>query len=346
VAVAIIELSDLGGQPAPAPGARQLSALAETDPVPSGGDAADDVAIWVDRRRPRRSTVIGTDKEGGIALYDIDGTELDYRADGRINNVDLRGPDRPGTGEATIAAATNRTTGTVDLYRVEPRDGNLEPIRFRAPAPDLAVNGICMYRDRGPGRQLGLFVTGLRGEVEQWELTPRGAGYGAERVDAFRFESSAEACVVDERFERAYFAEERVGIWSVPLAGSSRMPKLIAPVSNDGPLVADVEGLAIADRSGGGGELIASSQGSNSYAVYRRDSGAYLGSFVVADGAIDGAEDTDGLDLTTEGLGPRFPGGLLVVQDGSNDDGNQNFKLVPLCREGVLSSCAGRRGGA
>lgn len=149
---------------------------------------------------------------------------------------------------------------------------------------------------------------------------------------------------MDERFRRAYFAEERVGIWSLPLAGHGRTPTLVASVAGDGPLVADVEGLAIIDRSSGGGELVASSQGNNSYAAYRRDSGAYIGSFVVADGAIDGAEDTDGLDLTTENLGPRFPNGLLVVQDGSNDGGNQNFKLVPLCRGGPFPSCGGRPG--
>ena len=33
--------------------------------------------------------------------------------------------------------------------------------------------------------------------------------------------------------------------------------------------------------------------------------------------------------MTTAGLGPAFPGGLFVAQDGKNDGSNQNFKLVP-----------------
>ena len=49
--------------------------------------------------------------------------------------------------------------------------------------------------------------------------------------------------------------------------------------------------------------------------------------------AVDGVEDTDGLDVVSAPLGPRYPMGLLVVQDGVNlaPDGaeaNQNFKLV------------------
>ena len=47
----------------------------------------------------------------------------------------------------------------------------------------------------------------------------------------------------------------------------------------------------------------------------------------------DGVQDTDGLDVVSAPLGPRYPMGLLVVQDGVNlaPDGaeaNQNFKLV------------------
>lgn len=50
-------------------------------------------------------------------------------------------------------------------------------------------------------------------------------------------------------------------------------------------------------------------------------------------GALDGVQDTDGLDVVSAPLGPRYPMGLLVVQDGVNlaPDGaeaNQNFKLV------------------
>jgi len=45
---------------------------------------------------------------------------------------------------------------------------------------------------------------------------------------------------------------------------------------------------------------------------------------------IDGVSETDGLDVTSAPLGPQFPQGLLVVQDGRNIGPTepQNFKYV------------------
>jgi phosphodiesterase/alkaline phosphatase D-like protein len=75
------------------------------------------------------------------------------------------------------------------------------------------------------------------------------------------------------------------------------------------------------------------------------DSGAFLGRFAVAKGnGIDGAEESDGLDIFSGSLGSAFPNGLLVVQDGSDepqnvfpdpDDGeiqnfDSNFKFIDL----------------
>ena len=40
---------------------------------------------------------------------------------------------------------------------------------------------------------------------------------------------------------------------------------------------------------------------------------------------------TDGLDVTTENVGPQFEQGLLVVHDESNKGGDtSNLKYVPL----------------
>ncbi len=95
--------------------------------------------------------------------------------------------------------------------------------------------------------------------------------------------------------------------------------------------MADVEGLTIAYGPDGTGYLIASSQGDNTFAIYRREGdNGYVKSFAVVDGAtVDGVYDTDGIDVTTANLGSSFPEGAFVAQDGQNDTGNQNYKLVP-----------------
>lgn len=68
--------------------------------------------------------------------------------------------------------------------------------------------------------------------------------------------------------------------------------------------------------------------------------GTCAGSYVMAAGEIDSAEDTDGLIITPESPSPRFPRCLLVVQDGSNDVGNQNLEAcsaLSASRVGVLA---------
>lgn len=320
--------------------ARQAHAAAETEPVPSAGDAADDPAIWVDRGRPARSTVIGTDKRGGIAVYDLAGRELQYRRDGSLNNVDLRGglPLR-GSAPGTLVAATNRTFDTISLYRVDPRTRKLRVVDLRAMVLDFEVFGLCMYRRAGRGRY-GVFITGRHdGHVEHRTFRARPDGsVVAKRVHrTVELGGIAEGCVVDEQSGHAYFSEERRGIWSVPIGpGGEKRRRLVAGAGEGRPLVPDLEGLAIA-RFEGETQLVASSQGSDSFVVYALDGrrAARLYSFVVADGEIDGASDTDGIEITKHGLGRRFPHGMLVVQDGTNDRGRQNFKLVPLCRDAV-----------
>ena len=48
--------------------------------------------------------------------------------------------------------------------------------------------------------------------------------------------------------------------------------------------------------------------------------------------ALARVEQTDGIDVTTMDLGPNFPSGAFIAQDGKNDNGYQNFKLVPYQR--------------
>ena len=63
----------------------------------------------------------------------------------------------------------------------------------------------------------------------------------------------------------------------------------------------------------------------------------FVGQFAVVANdelGVDGASETDGLDVTSAPLGGAFPHGLLVVQDGRNiaPRERQNFKLVPWDR--------------
>jgi hypothetical protein len=55
-----------------------VKATVETNPVSDGGDAADDIAIWVHPSDSALSTVIATNKRGGMLVYDLTGAEIQY----------------------------------------------------------------------------------------------------------------------------------------------------------------------------------------------------------------------------------------------------------------------------
>lgn len=309
-----------------------VEAYAETDPVPNQGDAADDAAIWVNPQDPAASTVIGTDKEGGIAVYDLSGRELQYLADGNLNSVDLRAGFELDGESITVVTASNRTDDSIAVYQIDPGTGLLSDVSAGEISVGMVVYGLCMYRDAA-GR-IYSFVNSKEGEVEQWQLFDDGTGLvDAVLVRSFDVGSQLEGCVADDELGRLYIGEENVGIWEYSAdPGGGTEGTLIAAVDEAGPLVAEVEGLTIAYGSEGTGYLLASSQGNDSFVVFQRSSPhTFVFTFEVVDGSMtDGVTETDGIDVTTANLGPAFPSGLFVAHDDDNgDENNQNFKLVP-----------------
>lgn len=320
----------------------RVVASVETEPVPSAGDAADDAAIWVDPSDPTRSVVIGTDKAsfadaGGLAVYGLDGEELQYLPGGKPNNVDVRVGFPLGGERVPLVVASDRAASQWGLatYRLDPVGRTL--VRLATIPLPFEPYGLCLYR--GEGGATYAFVTRNDGEgyVEQWELFEKAESeIGGRMVRAFTVGSLSEGCVADDERGHLYVSEEDVAIWKYgaePAAGTERAA--VDVVRDSGPLTADVEGLALAKQPDGTGHLIAAIQGNGSYAVYRRDAGNdFVRSFTVREGATDGTSAIDGIDVTTAYLGPAFAAGLLVSHDGSNTDGaapaNQNLKLVPL----------------
>ena len=313
-----------------------VSAVVETEPAPHDGDAADDPAVWVNPADPSMSAIVGTDKQGGLLVYDLAGRQLQYLPVGEMDNVDVR-PAADGFtlggSPVVLVVSGNRSANTLAAFVLDPDTRQLRDVAGDAISPGLEVYGSCLYRSAATGKFYA-FVDSKEGQVEQWELSDDGSGrVGGQLVRSFQVGSQVEGCVADDEAGWFYLGEETVGIWKFgaePDAGEAG--ELIAPVSGSGPLVGQVEGLTLAYGAGGAGYLIASSQGDSSFAVFRREgANAYVGSFkIVPGGGIDGTNETDGIDVSTANLGPSFPAGILVAHDGDNDGAAQNFKLVPL----------------
>jgi 3-phytase len=307
----------------------------ETEPVDSYGDAADDPAIWVDERDPSRSVVIGTDKKLGLNVYDLKGKRLQVVPDGRMNNVDLREGFMLGGKASTIVAATNRTTRSISLYRFDGATRRLAPIAAGTLESGMSdPYGLCMYRSAKTGHYYVIANDSVDGKYRQWRLIDRGGKAAIELVREIAVGSQAEGCAADDELGQLYIAEEDVGLWAYSAEPDGGENRTAIDKVEGGNLTADVEGVSIYVGADGKGYVIASNQGENNYAVYRREAPhAFVGKFhVVANEAlgIDGSSETDGLDVVSAPLGPDYPAGLLVAQDGRNlmPAQRQNFKYV------------------
>jgi 3-phytase len=309
----------------------------QTEPVPSGGDAADDPAIWIHPGDPAKSLVLGTDKKGGLHAYSLDGRDRQLVSPGsRPNNVDILYGFRLAGRPVDLAIASvgkgGKTSG-VKIWTIDPSDGTLAELGAGPTFPTFDGGdpyGLCTYRSPRGGAAY-VFVTDRDGAVEQYRLDPAAGNtpaLTATRVRSFRVGSQAEGIVADRERARLYVGEEKVAIWEYgaePGDGTDR--RAAARVSEHG-LTADIEGLTIYYAPEGKGYLLASSQGSSAVNVYERsgDHAYVLTIDPKAAGPIDDVAETDGIDVTNQRTSPLFPRGLLVVQDGKNE-GHQNFKL-------------------
>ncbi|PQM28854.1 3-phytase [Sphingopyxis lindanitolerans] len=336
---ALLAAAGLPERPAaPAPATMPLAlATVETVPVETGGDAADDPAIWINPADPAQSVVIGTQKQSGLYVYGLDGKVLQYLPDGRMNNVDLRSGFRLGGRDVTLVTASNRTTKGISIYALDPATRKLTDVADGLQDTGFAdPYGLCMYRSAKTKKSY-VFVNQTDGKMRQWELVATPAGkVRATLVRDLPFASQVEGCVADDEAGMLYTGEEDVGIWregADPRGGPART--MLAKIADNPALKDDMEGMGLYAMAGGKGYLVVSSQGNDSYAVFRREGdNAYVGSFRIgADMAagIDGVSETDGLDVSSLAAGPNFPHGLMVAQDGRNvsPPENQNFKLVP-----------------
>ncbi len=140
----------------PAGGSGTVRAAAETTPVHHGGDAADDPAIWIHPTDPGRSTIIGTDKLGGLAVYDLAGNELAYYADSTPNNVDLRYNFPLGGERVALVVTSDTATDSLRTYRIDPATRQLIPVAARTIDVGIGVAGLCAYVSPSTGQVLRL----------------------------------------------------------------------------------------------------------------------------------------------------------------------------------------------
>lgn len=293
---------------------------AETTPVPHTDDAADDPAIWINEASPNDSLILGTDKQGGLQIFNLSGNQIEYLAVGRLNNVDLR--SNPYNSSSSLVVASQREPGRLVMLLIDHDQATVTlEVAHTIELPE--PYGICATI---LNEKYYAILNDKDGSFHQYEITP---AYDLKLVRTWTTETQPEGCVVDDDTRTVYVGEEEVGIWSLS-ADPVDPPELVSVAKvGENQLVADIEGLTLYHGKSKT-YLIASSQGNSSYAVFDTTDLSYQGSFRVGEsGRFDGTSETDGIaasHLAVRGMEEGF----MVLQDDVNTKprANQNFKLI------------------
>lgn len=303
-----------------------VTASVETDPVGTADDAADDPAIWRNAADPAGSLVVATDKQAAIHVYDLKGKRLHSAPSPRLNNVDLR--DVGGATGVLVAASDRQdiANAIMALFRLDTTARQLVPIGSIAVGAGEAY-GMCLWQ-RASDKALFGFLVLKDGRIDQVALDLAGPVPTGKVVRSMKLATQSEGCVVDDRTGILYVTEEDVGLWKFDAAPDAPVTATALARADGKEIVMDAEGVALAPEGSDGGYLLVSSQGDNAYAVYRLPAVTYVGRFRIGDGALDGVQETDGIELVPGDFGPAFPDGLFVAQDGDNRPQTQNFKYV------------------
>ena len=308
----------------------KIKADGETEPVRSSGDAADDIAIWVNPNNHDQTIVIGTDKKWGLITYNLKGEILSEVQEGRINNVDVLPLIKTENKTSfPIICSSNRSDNSVIFHRLYPtgRLQHLDEFKF---FPNLKeVYGICFYMDND---RIFLFVSDKKGTIEQWDMGSKNFFTKAKLIRTIKVRSTVEGMVGDPFYKKLYFAEEKKGLWQINVYPDKDLDKKLILKTDKKILKADWEGLALWEKQNGYGYILISIQGSNKFCFVNRKTKQIVKTFVIkSTPQIDGVEDTDGLALKVF-KSDLFPEGMLVVQDGENGLENQNFKYISLSK--------------
>lgn len=333
--------------------------IIETARTTMANPDADDVAFWIHPTNSAKSLIIGTQKEAGYSIYDVDGkTLIDVNPGNiRFNNVDVMYDFNLSGVLVDIALFTDRVTNRFAIYKIQDTapyivdvtDYNSSELFAAKVVGDDTAYGEGVYKSPVSGKFYAFATQNGYWNAAQFELVEKNGKIGWNKVRDITLEADdedkhAEGFVIDQEYGKAYVAQEGVGIYifdaepngyaSLKLTEDDFLNK----EGNNG-LVEDLEGMAIYYYGDGTGYVFISSQGSNTYGVFNRTKvgikNTYLKSFVIVDdtNGVDGVSETDSVDVTNMPLGTLFPKGAFIVQDGMDtttnpNDIETNFKWV------------------
>ena len=342
-------LESPAGRNATAPAGSPRAALAPLSPVVATEavpNDADDPAIWVNRKKPESSLILGTDKieeKGGLYVWNLDGKQVQAIMPlDRPNNVDVAYGLAFGDGKFDIAVVTERKKHRLRVFRIDGETGKLTDVSgatevLKGEEGDAREPmGVALYTRPGDGAIFAIVSpkTGpTDGYLAQYRLEVEGGKVNATFVRRFgKFsgrdamgDGEIEAVFADNEVGLVYAADERFGIRAQAAdPQAENAGKELFVIGQQG-FTADREGIALLKPAGARPVLVAVDQiaGGSVLHIFARPAvgSAAAPAFVLTLPTV--ADETDGLDATAEPLGPNFPGGVVVMMNSKD----RNFLL-------------------
>lgn len=296
----------------------------------------DDPAIWVHPTRPELSLILGTDKEevvGGLFVFDLNGRILQHIPNLNYpNNVDIVEGFLLGGKRVDLAVLTERESSRLRAFAIDPATRKLRDVSgdldvfVGQPEGHSKPMGIALYKRPQDGAVFAILSRKsgpINGYLWQYRLEDDGTGRVRARkvreFGQFSGQKEVEAIAVDAERNAVYYSDELFGVRKYAAnpdtPGANRELALFAL---DG-YPRDREGIAIYKRNDGTGYILVSNQIPNASRinVYRRegtrqDPHDHRETVKVV---ATGADSTDGIEVTSRNLGPRFPNGIVVVMN-------------------------------
>ncbi|MEO7996229.1 MAG: phytase [Gemmatimonadaceae bacterium] len=324
----------------------QPAVITDTVPVDS-----DDPGIWVNRANPAQSFVVGTDKgdtNGGVYVFGLDG-KIDHKRSvtplQRMNNVDVEYGMAFGATQKDIAVGTERRRMMLRVFSLPEMklvDGGGIPVFDRDTSREPM--GIALYKRPRDG-QIFAIVGGKSGPTNgtylaQYALKFEGGKVTGTKVREFGNYSGKkeiEAILVDDALGYVYYSDEGFGVRKY-YADPDSSSKELAVFATTG-VKEDHEGLAIYAKDAKTGYIVLSDQGANRIHVFPREgaNGNPNDHPLLAILPVR-AQQTDGLDITNEAMGPSFPHGMLAMMSNRGAFHFYKWEDVQAAIDKVLTS--------
>jgi 3-phytase len=297
----------------------------------------DDPAIWINPEDPAQSLILGTDKGGSIYVFDLDGKiipEKTFTGMGRANNIDVEYGFMLGGEAIDIAVATDRNANLLRVFRLPemtPIDNGGLPA-FAGEPPELQrPMGIALYKRPSDGAVFAVVSrkSGPSGAY-LWQYLIEDDGSGmvkATKVRAFGTFSDVtsmdegvpelgeiESVAVDDALGYVYYSDELAGVRKYladPDAPDADVE--LAIFGTDG-FADQREGISIYQIEDGTGYILVSDQQGNAFRIFTREGSPgdpHAHRFVKS--VKVSTNESDGSDVTSTVLDPRFPSGFFVA---------------------------------